>query len=1016
MSFHAISSLSPGDQALFNKYGKGPTVPLPHTTITDAFQATASAYPYATAVRECFDSERTLTYAELDARSNVLANYLVQNHGVGPGHRVICVYSRSVEMCAFILGVLKSGAQYVPIDGAVMVEASLRHVISDSGASVVLCFSTFKDKVERSMPVGSSAKVAAFDAADPIWATGDTRKLEVNIRPQDGAYVIYTSGTTGKPKGVDCSHMNLCNTLLNEPGKLGITVGTEVACVLMLSFDLCAWEIIATLMNGGTLNLRGPSRRGGDREIWNACLGRVDVVISTPTGAQKYFPKRSEFPNIKTIVVGGEPCPVSLAEEWSPHVNFYNICGPTEITILNTAQLHEPGTKLTIGKPIPNTNVYILDDSLNPVRIGEIGLMWVGGLSVSRGYVNLPDLTAQRYQPDKFASDGSMMFNTGDLGRWLGNGELEPLGRKDDQVKIKGFRVELDGVSATMESFPGVEKAAAIKVGELLWGFYSSPGMVDEVALKAHLATRLNHYALPSKLVHMTSMPMTPGGKIDKKTLKELGAANETEKTKPPQDIPTPPPTVYSQEKTVGLYKPETVEKSLENGSITEMESVNEKEIELPSKNGFHGQRWFRHKALSAYRKLFITIFSINLVGFIVMLVKAPSEGLPVNNLATAVAANLLASVLFRQEYVVNFVFWLATRCPTSAPLWIRRHLARCYHMGGIHSGAAVTATLWWVIFAVQSTIYFVQGSEKYHINSATVGLTFTILLSLNVILVMAYPTIRPKFHDQFEWTHRFAGWTTLALVWAHIVVSTASLTPAGVPLGGELLRSPAIWLVTLTTLSIALPWLRLRKVNVVVEPLSKHAVRLYFDFCTPPPGRAVRITDNPMREWHAFATVTEPDKPGFSIVVSRAGDWTGRTIENPPTRIWTRGVPASGVLRMAPLFKKIVLVATGSGIGPCLPVIMAKKVPCRIFWSTPAPETTFGRKIIDAIYDTDPEAVVWNTREQGRPNMALEAYKLYKASDAECVCIISNGPVTSKLVYDMESRGIPAFGPIWDS
>ncbi|KAL1879834.1 hypothetical protein Daus18300_001672 [Diaporthe australafricana] len=1015
MSFQATSSLSEGDQLLFNKYGKGPTIPLPYNTITDAFQAVASTHPYATAVRECFDSERTMTYGELDARSNVIANYLVQNHGLGPGQRVICVYSRSIEMCAFIFGVLKSGAQYVPIDGAVMVEASLRHVIHDSGASVVLCLSNFKDKVERSMPAGSPAKVVSFDATDAIWTSGDMQRLNVNTQPQDGAYVIYTSGTTGKPKGVDCSHLNLCNTLLNEPGKLGITIGTEVACVLMLSFDLCAWEILGTLMNGGTLNLRGSSRRGGDREIWDACLGRVDVVISTPTGAQKYFPKRSEFPNIKTIVVGGEPCPVSLAEEWSPHVNFYNICGPTEITILNTAQLHEPNTKLTIGKPIPNTNVYVLDDSLEPVRIGEIGLMWVGGLSVSRGYVNLPDLTAQRYRPDRFTNNGSMMFNTGDLGRWTGNGELEPLGRKDDQVKINGFRVELDGVSATMESFPSVEKAAAIKIGELLWGFYSASVIVDEVALKAHLATRLNHYALPSKLVHMTSMPMTPGGKIDKRTLKELGS-NVVEVTKPPQDLPTPPPTVYSQEKTVGLYKPETVERGMERGSITEMESVDEKEIELPTKNGIHGGRWIRHKALSAYRKLFIIIFSINLIGFIIMLLKAPSEGLPAADLATAVAANLLASVLFRQEYVVNFVFWLATRCPTSAPLWIRRHLARCYHMGGIHSGAAVTATLWWVIFAVQSTIYFIRGSEKYPINGATVGLTFTILILLNVILVMAYPTIRPKFHDQFEWTHRFAGWTTLALVWAHIVVSTASLTPADVPLGSVLLKSPAIWLVTLTTLSIAMPWMRLRKVPVVVEPLSKHAVRLHFDFCTPPPGRAVRITDNPMREWHAFATVTDPAKKGFSIVVSRAGDWTGRTIENPPTRIWTRGVPASGVLRMAPLFNKIVLVATGSGIGPCLPVIMAKKVPCRIFWSTPAPEKTFGKKIIDAIYETDPEAVIWNTREQGRPNMALEAYKLYRASDAECVCIISNGPVTSKLVYDLESRGVPAFGPIWDS
>lgn len=231
----------------------------------------------------------------------------------------------------------------------------------------MLCFSTFKDKVERSMPTGSSAKVAAFDAADPIWTTGNTQALNAHTRPQDGAYVIYTcvspsvllnsriktklvsrSGTTGKPKGVDCSHMNLCNTLLNEPGKLGITVGTEVACVLMLSFDLCAWEILATLMNGGTLNLRGPSRRGGDREIWNACLSRVDVVISTPTGAQKYFPKRSEFPNIKTIVVGGEPCPVSLAEEW--YVRFFLLlfsvllvsasCLETEVLALRLGSKH----------------------------------------------------------------------------------------------------------------------------------------------------------------------------------------------------------------------------------------------------------------------------------------------------------------------------------------------------------------------------------------------------------------------------------------------------------------------------------------------------------------------------------------------------------------------------------------------------------------------------------------------------------------------------------------------------
>lgn len=792
----------------------------------------------------------------------------------------------------------------------------------------------------------------------------------------------------------------------------------------MLAFDMCAWEILGALMNGGTLNLRGGGRRGGDRELWNTCLKQVDVVISTPSGAQKYFPRRSEFPNIKTIAVGGEPCPVGLAEEWSPHVRFVNICGPTEITILNTAKTHQPGTNLTIGKPNPNTNVYILDDELNPVRIGDAGLMWVGGLGVSRGYVNLPELTAERYRQDKFTMDGRMMFNTGDLGRWDQNGELHHLGRKDDQVKVKGFRVELDGVSACIESFAGVEKACALKIGEELWGFYSVSAavMLNENSLKGHLETHLNHYARPSRLIHMPSMPITPGGKIDKKALKEI-AAKESESNRQP--LPASMPSLPQSPSSSSLEKyPSSadIEKGIKAESISSFGLVETEKIELPEKNGFHGQRWLRHRGLNAYRKLFIFIFLINFIGFIVMVTNTKGSGLPIDSISTAVATNLLISVLVRQDHFVNFVFWFATRLPTSMPLSIRRHFARCYHMGGLHSGAAVTATLWWVIFVTQSTIYFVDGSGKYHINSATVGLTYTILAFLTLILAMAYPTVRNKMHDRFEWTHRFAGWTTLALFWAHIVVTAASLKSQddGMSLGEAVERTPATWLLAFATLSVALPWMRLRKVDVVVEPLSQHAVRLYFDFATPPPGRAIRISDNPLREWHAFATVTEPGRAGFSIVVSRAGDWTGRLIDSHlqpgSIRIWTRGVPASGVLRMAPLFKKIVLVATGSGIGPCLPVILKGEVPCRVFWSTPNPEKTFGKKIIDGILATDPEAVIWNTRERGRPDMALEAYKLYKSSGAECVCVISNGPVTTKLVYDLEARGVPAFGPVFDS
>jgi hypothetical protein len=365
-------------------------------------------------------------------------------------------------------------------------------------------------------------------------------------------------------------------------------------------------------------------------------------------------------------------------------------------------------------------------------------------------------------------------------------------------------------------------------------------------------------------------------------------------------------------------------------------------------------------------------------------------------------------------------MYFLASRLPTSTPLSIRRHFARIYHNGGVHSGCAVSASIWWVIFAIEATRYHVRKipfpDRHYNVNTATIVMTYLVLALLFGILGMAYPTVRMRMHDQFEWTHRFAGWTTLGLVWVHLIVATMSLVEGDI--GPALAKTPGLYLIVVITMSIASPWVRLRKVKVVAEPLSRHAVRLHFDFYTPPKSSsaAIRITDRPMVEWHAFATIFEPGKKGFSIIVSRAGDWTGKLIDNPPTSIWTRGTPASGVLAIAPLFKKIVLVATGSGIGPCMPVILENEVPCRILWSTKNPLKTYGQEILSSIYKTDPDALVWDTDERGRPDMVALAYQMYRESDAECVCVISNAKVTGMLVYAMESRGVPAYGPVFDS
>jgi len=178
---------------------------------------------------------------------------------------------------------------------------------------------------------------------------------------------------------------------------------------------------------------------------------------------------------------------------------------------------------------------------------------------------------------------------------------------------------------------------------------------------------------------------------------------------------------------------------------------------------------------------------------------------------------------------------------------------------------------------------------------------------------------------------------------------------------------------------SIILPWLQLRKVNVLPEVFSDHAIRLYFQYTTPVPGTSIRISTHPLLEWHAFATIAKPNENGFSCLVSNAGDWTLRQIREAPNKIWVRGVPTCGVLRIAPLFKSIVLVATGSGIGPCLPHIYARKAPIRVLWSAPHPDKTFGVEIIQAVKAADPDAVIWNTRTMGRPDMSALSYKALK-------------------------------------
>ena len=426
------------------------------------------------------------------------------------------------------------------------------------------------------------------------------------------------------------------------------------------------------------------------------------------------------------------------------------------------------------------------------------------------------------------------------------------------------------------------------------------------------------------------------------------------------------------------------------------------------------------NRVFSIYRRLFSLVFLGNLTALLAVVVRRNPENWPqISDLATAVSTNLVVCVLVRLEHVVNLIFTVFCSLPKSAPFVVRKWAANVYHVGGLHSGCAFAALIWFIVLSAAVTREFAVGSQvKVIRDPAVLVITYFILVLLLGIILSALSKFRARFHNSFEVIHRFGGWTLLTFLWVYVILlsGASKTTEPEASLGHAIVTSPPFWHLIIATCSVVYPWLRLRMVQVDAEVLSDHAVRLRFGYTTPKIGFAIRLSDNPLKEWHAFAAISVPGTSGCSVVVSNAGDWTKRLIENPPSKIWVRGIPAAGVLRASTLFRKIVLVATGSGIGPCLQAIYSKQVECRILWSTPHPLETFGQKILDAVTEKDPEAHIHNSRTLGRPDMVALTYRLYLESQAEAVIVISNPRLTKEVVRGMEARGVPAYGPIWDS
>ncbi len=520
-SREAMQGLSFIDRILFERFGQGPAVAPPYACMHHAFEAHVANQPGATAVQHL---GAAISYRDLDRQANRLAVQLAQ-HGVKTGDNVALFLQRSIPMVVGIMAALKVGASYVPQHIGVAPEAHLKYVLDIAEIDVILTLSELQHLLPAehdriTIAIDDMMKIP-FDDAD---AFVEPVVPEIPISPDNTCYIIFTSGTTGNPNGVQVTHGNVANLLLTEPGNLGIRPGMKVGQILNIAFDMAAWEILGALSNGATLVIRS-------RDFMEV-VSQVDVVISTPSILSTFDAEKAR--NVKVVAVAGEPCPRPLADKWSSFCSFYNSCGPTEVTIVNTAELHYPWKEgLTIGKPTPNNTVYILNEDLQPCAIGEIGEMWAGGDCVSAGYIGNEQLTNERYLPDPFLGNGRLMFRTRDLGRWTQDGELEHYGRTDDQVKVRGFRVELDSVSAALESVPNCKRAVALKLDNRHLVGFVSPKTVDTDEAKEAVATTLPYYATPKFVIAMDELPMTSRGKIDKRTLMKIAIEHDEQQSQP---------------------------------------------------------------------------------------------------------------------------------------------------------------------------------------------------------------------------------------------------------------------------------------------------------------------------------------------------------------------------------------------------------------------------------------------------------------------------------------------------
>ncbi|HEY1939137.1 MAG TPA: amino acid adenylation domain-containing protein [Candidatus Angelobacter sp.] len=435
----------------------------PDTSVNKLFEEQAERSPDVVAV---VYQEQRVTYGDLNRKANQLARYL-QDRGAGPEVRVALCVERGLEMIVGILGTLKAGAAYVPLDPRFPMER-LAYMLEDSQAAFLLT----QKRYEASLPTHWSRVICLDTDWDEI-AEADSTNPEVQLLSDNLAYVIYTSGSTGQPKGVCIAHRNLMNYITAIRESLRPTMGSSFALISTFAADLGNTVLFPSLCGGGTLHPIQESIAADDVEIEKYFQNhRIDILKVTPSQLWALMGEKEQegIVPLRHLLIGGEAWRAEWAQRLQkaqPGCQLWNHYGPTECTVgvlmnrVENADVEQEGTIL-LGRPIQNTKAFVLDPRLEPVAVGVSGEICIGGASVGRGYLNRPDLTAERFIPDLFDSEGERIYRTGDLGRWYRDGKLEFLGRKDEQVKVRGYRVELAEIETVVRQQNGVKQCAVI--------------------------------------------------------------------------------------------------------------------------------------------------------------------------------------------------------------------------------------------------------------------------------------------------------------------------------------------------------------------------------------------------------------------------------------------------------------------------------------------------------------------------------------------------------------------------